>query len=118
MAKKGEAKSKVDMVRDAIAKLGWNAGIEEYQKFIKDTFSIEMSKPHISQTKSNEKKRQGIRTRRRRGRGRAEGAAAGVGGAGSARLTDILNFVSAVQQWEQKIGAKSVREVVRTVLKK
>ena len=119
MAKKGEAKSKVDMVRDAIAKLGWNAGIEEYQKFIKDTFSVDMSKPHISQTKSNEKKRQGIRTRRRRrGRGRAEGAPAGGGGAASARLTDILNFVSTVQQWEQKIGAKSVREVVRTVLRK
>jgi len=117
MAKKGEAKSKVGMVRDAIAKLGWDAGIEEYQKFIKDNFNAEMSKPHISQTKSNEKKRQGIRTRRRRrGRGRAEGTPAGA--AGNARLTDILAFVSTVQQWEQKIGAASVREVVRTVLKR
>jgi hypothetical protein len=118
MAKKDESKSKVDMVRDAIAKLGWDAGIEEYQKFVKDTFGVEMSKPHISQTKSNEKRRQGIRTRRRRRRRGAEPATATAGAAGNARLTDILNFVSAVQQWEQKIGAASVREVVRTVLKK
>jgi hypothetical protein len=118
MAKKGESKSKVDMVRDAIGKLGWDAGIEEYQKFIKDNFSVEMSKPHISQTKSNEKKRQGIRTRRRRRRGRPAGAGAAAGAGNSARLTDILAFVSTVQQWEQKIGANSVREVVRTVLKR
>ncbi|MBO0696990.1 MAG: hypothetical protein J2P46_01220 [Zavarzinella sp.] len=114
MAKKDETTSKVDMVRDAIAKLGWDAGIDEYQKFIKDTFGVEMSKPHISQTKSNEKKRQGIRRRRRR---RGAGAAP-AGAAEKARLTDILAFVSTVQQWEQKIGAASVREVVRTVLKK
>lgn len=114
MAKKDETTSKVDMVRDAIAKLGWDAGIDEYQKFIKDTFGVEMSKPHISQTKSNEKKRQGIRRRRRR---RGAGAAP-AGAPENARLTDILAFVSTVQQWEQKIGAASVREVVRTVLKK
>ena len=119
MAKKDEPKSKVDMVREAIAKIGWDAPIEEYQKHIKDAFGVEMSKPHISQTKSNEKKRQGIRTRRRRRRGTGRASAgATAGAAGNARLTDILAFVSTVQQWEQRIGAASVREVVRTVLKK
>ena len=117
MAKKDQPTSKVDMVREAIAKLGWDAGIEEYQKYIKDTYGHEMSKPHISQTKSNEKKRQGIRTRRRRRRGRPV-AAATAPAAGNARLSDILAFVSAVQQWEQKIGAKSVREVVKSVVGK
>jgi hypothetical protein len=117
MAKKDEARSKVDMVRDAIGKLGWDAGIEEYQKFIKDSFGVEMSKPHISQTKSNEKKRQGIKTRRRRRR-RGTAAAPTAAGAGSAKLSDILSFVTTVQQWEQKIGAKSVREVVRSVVGK
>jgi len=58
MAKKDSGKtSKADMVRDAIAKLGWGAGIDEYQAYIKETYKIEMSKPHISQTKSNERKR-------------------------------------------------------------
>jgi hypothetical protein len=117
MAKKGEGKSKVDMVRDAIAKLGWEAGTDQYQKFIKDSFGVEMSRPHISQTKSNEKKRQGIRTRRRRRR-RGMAAVPTAVGAGPAKLSDILSFVTTVQQWEQKIGAKSVREVVRSVIGK
>jgi hypothetical protein len=115
MAKKDKGTSKVDMVRDAIGKIGWDAGIDDYQKYIKDAYGVEMSKAHISQTKSNEKKRQGIRRRRRR-RGRP--AADGQAPAGTAKLTDVLSFVSTVQEWEQKIGAKTVREVVKSVLKK
>jgi hypothetical protein len=114
MARKSAGVSKVDMVREAIAKLGWSAPIEEYQAYIKSNFGVEMSKPHISQTKSNEKKRQGIRRRRRKGR--AAVAAAGNSAEG-ARLTDILSFVATVQQWEQKIGAKNIRDVVKTVLR-
>src|SRR5262245_43740972 len=114
MAKKAQGMSKVDMVREAIDKVGWKAPIDEYQSFIKSNFGVEMSKPHISQTKSNEKKRQGIRRRRRKGRGAA--AAAGASAAGP-RLTDILSFVATVQEWEQKIGAKNIRDVVKTVLR-
>jgi hypothetical protein len=117
MAKKAGSKSKVDMVRDSIVKLGWVAPIDDYQKYIKDTYGVEMSKAHISQTKSNEKNRQGIRVgRRRRRRGRAVAGASADGG--PARLADILSFVSTVKQWEEKIGAASVREVVKTVLRK
>src|SRR5688572_30631330 len=108
MAKKDQPTSKVNMVREAIAKLGWDADIDAYQKHIKDAYGVEMSKAHISQTKSNEKKRQGIRTRRRRRRGAGRAAALAAPGAGNAKLSDILAFVSAVQQWEQRIGAKSV----------
>jgi|SRR6476620_455228 hypothetical protein len=116
MAKKDKGSSKVDMVRDAIGKIGWDAGIDDYQKYIKDNYGIEMSKAHISQTKSNEKKRQGIRRRRRRrGRAAMDGQ---TQGAGMAKLTDVLSFVSTIQEWEQKIGAKTVREVVKSVLKK
>jgi hypothetical protein len=116
MAKKDSGKSKADMVRETIDKLGWNAGIEEYQKHIKDTYGVEMSKPHISQTKSNERKRRGVRGRRRRG-----GRPAGGGGAvtaGNAKVSDILSFVDTVRQWETRIGADGIREVVRTVLRK
>jgi hypothetical protein len=115
MAKKDKGTSKVDMVRNAIGKIGWDAGIDDYQKYIKDNYGVEMSKAHISQTKSNEKRRQGIRRRRRRGRPTADGQ---TQGAGAAKLTDVLSFVTTIQQWEQKIGAKTVREVVKTVLKK
>ena len=116
MARKSKGTPKVDMVRDAIGKIGWSAGIEDYQKYIKDTYGVEMSKPHISQTKSNERKRQGVRGRRRR-RGRPAGVEAPQT-AGTAKLSDILSFVSAVQDWQAKIGAKNVREVVKSVVGK
>jgi hypothetical protein len=118
MAKKDAAKtSKADMVRDAIEKLGWAAGIDEYQTYVKQTYGIEMSKPHISQTKSNERKRQGVRGRRRRkgARGAARNEAVAAGGT---RVADILSFVDTIRQWESKIGADGIREVVRNVLRK
>lgn len=116
MAKKDDGKtSKADMVRNAIDKLGWKAGIDEYQSYIKATYGVEMSKPHISQTKSNERKRRGVRGRGRRGAGAS--ASAGASAAGGAKVADILSFVETVREWESKIGAQGIREVVKTVLR-
>lgn len=115
MAKKGTGKtSKADMVRTAIDKLGWKAPIDEYQAYIKATYGVEMSKPHISQTKSNERRRRGVRGRRRKS---GSGAGAAVT-AGSAKVADILSFVDTVREWETRIGAAGIREVVKTVLRK
>jgi hypothetical protein len=116
MAKKDAGKSKADMVRETIDKLGWTAGINEYQKYIKDTYGVEMSKPHISQTKSNERKRRGVRGRKRRGGGRPAGTS--VAAAGNAKVADILSFVDTIREWETRIGAAGIREVVKTVLRK
>ena len=117
MAKKAEGKSKVDMVYEAIQKHGWDSGIDDLHAYILGTFGIDMSKPHISQTKSNLKKKHGIKVRRRRRRGSAAAPEAAAV-AGPAKLADILAFVTTVQQWEQKIGSDNVREVFKTVLKK
>jgi hypothetical protein len=129
MAKKDGKTSKADMVRDAIAKLGWAVPIEDYHKFILETYGADMSKAHISQTKSNERKRQGVRGPRRGKRGRPPGsgkkqlaAAAAANEAtavtGAASVADILAFVDTLREFETKLGAASVREVIRTVLKK
>ena len=68
--------SKADMVRDAIAKLGWDAG---HRRVSTSTSSRPTTsrcpRPHISQTKSNERKRRASAGRRRRG-----GRPAGEGG--------------------------------------
>jgi hypothetical protein len=117
MAKKVEGMSKVGMVEEAIQKLGWDAPIDDLAVHIKATYGQEMSKPHISQTKSNLKKKHGIKVRRRRRRGAAaENEPAAV--SGPAKLTDILAFVTTLQQWEQRIGSDNIRDVVKTVLKK
>jgi hypothetical protein len=124
MAKKDGKTSKADMVRDAITKLGWAVPIEAYHKHILDNFGADMSKAHISQTKSNERKRQGVRGPRRGKRGRPPGsgkkqlAAAAAAPTGAASVADILAFVDTVREWETKLGAASIREVVKTVLKK
>ena len=120
MAKKAAAEgtSKADMVRDAIAKLGWDAGPTAFHEYIKQTYNVDMSKAHISQTTSNERKRQNVRGRRRRRGGRRAAAAGAAGGSGNARVADILSFVETVRQWEAKIGAEGIREVVKNVLRK
>lgn len=116
MAKKNGL-SKVEMVRDALEKLGWDVGASAYQDYIKETYKTEMSKPHISQTKSAEKRRLGIRKRRKVGRPRKD-AAVVSSSSSPVSVVDLLSFVDTVRQWEQKIGAASIREVVKTVLKK
>jgi hypothetical protein len=118
MAKKAAGgTSKADMVRDAIAKLGWDAGPTAFHDYIKQTYNVDMSKAHISQTTSNERKRQGVRGRRRRGRRPASAGGTAVA-AGSAKVSDILSFVETVRQWEARIGADGIREVVKNVLRK
>lgn len=114
MAKNSEKVTKVDMVRDAIDSLGWSAKGDEYVKYIKDKYKVEMSKAHISQTKTSERKRRGVRGRRRKNTEAATTAA----NTSPASVADILSFVEAVKTWEQKIGAAGIREVVKTVLKK
>jgi hypothetical protein len=115
MARKSGGTSKVDMVRDAIDNLGWSAKPDKYVEFIKSKYKVDMSKAHISQTKSAERKRRGVRGARKRKGAEMEPATAKNG---SASISDILAFVEAVKGWEEKIGAQGIREVVKNVLKK
>jgi len=117
MAKKKDGMTKVEMVRDALANLGWDVGAGAYQEYIKATYNVEMTKPHISQTKSAEKRRQGIRKRRKVGRPRKD-ASVVAGISASINVIDLISFVETVKEWEQKIGAASIRDVVKAVLKK
>ena len=113
MARTSGKVTKVDMVRDAIDSLGWAAKGDEYVNYIKDKYKVEMSKAHISQTKTAERKRRGVRGRRRKGAATETAKAASP-----ASVADILAFVETVKSWEQKIGASGIREVVKNVLKK
>lgn len=115
MARRSSGTTKVDMVRDAIDNLGWSAKPDKYVEYIKGKYKVELSKGHISQTKSAERKRRGVRGARKR-RGASEEAATAKNG--NASISDILAFVETVKSWEEKIGAQGIREVVKNVLKK
>jgi hypothetical protein len=122
MAKKSTeaTPSKVDMVREAINSLGWDAKIDTLHQYIVEKYGVDMSKGHISQTKSNEKKKQGIKTRRRRSKkgAAAEFAPVGAEPVAAANVSDIIALVSEVTKWQQKVGSSTVREIVKTVLGK
>ena len=65
--------TKVDMVRDAIDNLGWSAKPDKYVEYIKSKYKVKMTKAHITQTKSAERKRRGVRRRKRKDRAGYEG---------------------------------------------
>jgi hypothetical protein len=115
MARKSGGTTKVEMVRDAINNLGWSAKPDKYVEYIKSKYKVDMSKAHISQTKSAERKRRGVRGARKR---RGDSAEATNTQNGNASVSDILAFVEAVKNWEEKIGAQGIRDVVKNVLKK
>ena len=120
MAKKSEGMTKVAMVEEAITKLGWDASTADLAAYVKSNHGAVMSVAHIAQTKSNLRKKHGVKPKRRRGKGKGKAAAAPVAAASagtSANMHDIVAFVSAVKDWEQKLGAKSVRDIVKHVLK-
>ena len=119
MAKKTDGRSKVSMVEEAINKQGWDISVDEIFKYVKDTFGVEMTKAHISQTKSNLKKKHGVKVRRRKKSGIAPAVVAAPAATGSAaNIGDLIAFVSAVKDWEQKIGSDAVREVFKSIVKK
>ena len=117
MARKKEGVTKADMVRDAIANLGWDASAGEMQKYILDKFKVEMSIGHISQTKSTERKRQGVKSARRRRR-RSTSEKGDTPASSIPKVADILNFLDTIRDWEAKLGAATVRQVVDKALKK
>jgi hypothetical protein len=125
MAKKtegeeGKKPKKVDMMRAAFDKFGIDGDLDEIQKYIKDTYGEELSKPHISQTKTSERKRLGMKGKRRR-RGRpslAETAAASneMAGGNTLDIAEVLALFADIQRYKDKLGSKNVQKIVTKAL--
>lgn len=96
--------TKVEMVRDAINVLGWKAKPTAIAEHIKSKFKVEMSKAHISQTKSAERRHRGERHKA----AKAEVASP---------VANILAFASVLTEFRTKLGDEAIRTVVKTVLK-
>lgn len=117
MAKKGEGEEgkkvkKVDMMRDAFAKLGKSATIADVQKYVLDTYGVELTKAHISQTRSSEK-----RGKKKRGRKpKSEGTVVVADGSDSLEITDVLALFAEIQRYKGILGAKNVQKVVSKAL--
>lgn len=124
MAKKtdgeeGKKPKKVEMMREAFEKFGLDGDLDAIQNYIKETYGEELSKPHISQTKTSERKRLGLKGKRRRKGAKAataETTAADVGVSNSLDITDVLALFAEIQRYKDKLGAKNVQKVVTKAL--
>jgi hypothetical protein len=118
----GEKISKAFAYREAEAALGKEADLDAVQQFISEKFGIDMRKTQISQYRSNEKKRGGKKGRRGRKPKVAVAAEAAVSAApraGRGGNSDILiEIVSTVRGWENKLGAEKICEVIDALYKK
>jgi hypothetical protein len=111
-----EAVSKADAYRAAEKALGKGVELEAVQKYILDTFGIEMPKNQVSTYRSLEKQR-AAKKGRRRGRKPAEQSEAAAEPAEapkprSPKLDDLVEFVSEVRGWEARIGEEQVKAVI------
>jgi len=97
--------TKVEMVRDAIKVLGWKAKPTAIAEHIKSKFKVEMTKAHISQTKSAER------------RHRSERQKAVKAEVSPSPVANILAFANVLTEFRSKLGDEAIRTVVRTVLK-
>jgi hypothetical protein len=84
--------SKMDAVREALRQLGWDAKPAQIQGFIKEKFGVEMTLDHISNYKSDIRKKSGKGKKRGRKPGPKPGAAAAAApkvGANSRRRSHL-----------------------------
>jgi hypothetical protein len=126
MAKKTEGPSKADMVRDAVSQLGWDKTVADYHAYILSTYSVDMTKPHISQQLSNERKKNG-KGPKRRGRkkgsknktsgGETAPAAAVAATSGSVSIADLFEFIGVLSKWEAKLGAAAIKDALKHIAK-
>lgn len=121
----GSKVSKAHAYRDAAETLGMEATLEEVHNFIIEKYSIDMSKTQISQYRSNEKKRQGTAPGKR-GRKPKHAAAATAHTASvnhapkpaASRTDPLVEFVSTMRGWENKIGSDKICEMISALYSK
>lgn len=123
MAKKAaDGQSQTAKIQQMIEALGWEADLKACAKYLKDTFGLDLAPPYISQLRSNERKKRGMPSLRssKGGRGKAKKAkelSPAAPGAKSASAVDITTFVMELTKWQEKLGAKTVKDVLQTLSK-
>jgi len=112
----GERKkvSKAHAYREAEAALGKDAALEDVHKFILEKFNIDVPKGQISAYRSIERSRGGALPGKR---GRKPKNATILGTIPSSNDA-VIQFLSAIRGWENKIGAEKVVEVISALYKR
>lgn len=103
--------SKAAAYRDAAAKLGDKADLDAVQTYIKETHNIVMDKAQISQYRSNE------RTKLKKGKRRKSKETAATTAPKSVRGDSLIEYISTVESWKNKLGAEKIVEVISVLLK-
>jgi hypothetical protein len=120
MARKsgGEKLSKAEALRKSLETNGWNVSNDVHQHWVREHHGLEMTGQQIATYKSNERRKSGRRRRRRKAGAGADGGAGPGPGRGGPRSDTVLQFVSTVRKWENKLGSKKVLAVIEALYKK
>ena len=101
--------TKTEAVRRAMGELGKDASRPDIQKYVKDKFGYDMSPDHISNCKSDLRKRGKKQTTKKKPQAAATAAVATNGkGAKAIPLADIL----AVKALVERLGAAPLRTLI------
>jgi len=113
----GESVSKAFAYRDAESKLGAKADLELVRSYILQNFGMDMDKAQISQYRSIQKKRK-RRQRRQKKYVPATNSPAAAPLAPVILHTPVIAFVSDLRDWEAKIGADKICEIIKALYAK
>jgi len=106
--------SKAQAYRDAISVVGQNADLDVVHDQILKTTGIDMPKPQISQYRNLENKRHGKLKKRGR-KPKSETLAAAAAAAEPVKVIKddhLIEFISTVKVWENKLGAAKIRKLI------
>jgi hypothetical protein len=106
----GKKVSKAAAYRDAEAELGRDVTLDNVHKFILDKYGINMPKGQISAYRSLEKKARGAKFGRKNAVASEKPKNAGG--------DPLIEFVSQVRGWENKLGADKICEVIAALYEK
>lgn len=118
--RKGE-KSKTAMILETLELLGWEAENEAILEHISKTYGVEITKSHLSQTKSvlrrKGKKKPGKRGRPRKGSKPIAAKAAKASLSGTPSFDDLLTLLNSLSKLKETYGEDHLQKAVKAVLK-
>jgi hypothetical protein len=104
----GKSDTVAHMVREALEKEGWKAKPDVYREYIFKTFGKDVPKNQISQYKSAEKRKKGMKRRGKISSASTQGPEAN----NHDDVDEIIEFIADLQHWESRLGAARIKQIV------
>ena len=114
-----EKVSKADAMRNAFATMGVDAELDAVKEWVKTQYGIDLEKAHISQFKSNAKRKAKLDNIPKKVVKASESGKIEIVPLANSPVhdvTDIVAFVKMVQKAKEELGAETVKQIVDSTL--